>query len=46
MVKNLSANAGDIKDAGLIPGPGRSPEGGHGDPLQYFCLENPMDRKA
>ena len=46
VVKNLSANAGDIKDAGLIPGPGRSPEGGHGDPLQYFCLENPMDREA
>ena len=45
-VKNLSANAGDIKDAGLIPGPGRSPEGGHGHPLQYFCLENPMDREA
>ena len=46
MVKNLSADAGDIKDAGLISGPGRSPEGGHGDPLRYFCLENLMDREA
>ena len=44
MVKNPSANAGDIKDTGLIPGLGRSPGGGHGNPLQYFCLENPMDR--
>ena len=33
-------------EAGLIPGPGRSPEGGHGNPLQYSCLENPMDRGA
>ena len=45
MVKNLSANAGDIKE-GLIPGLGRSPEGGHGNPLKYSCLENPMDRGA
>ena len=45
-VKNLSANAGDIKDKGLIPGSGRSPGGGHGNPLQYSCLENPMDRGA
>ena len=44
VVKNLHANAGDIKDAGSIPGSGRSPEGGHGNPLQYSCLENPMDR--
>ena len=46
MVKNPSANAGDIKDTGLIPGLGRSPGGGHGNPLQYFCLEKPMDRGA
>ena len=44
MVKNLPANAGDIKDAGLIPGSGRSPRGGHSKPIQYSCLENPMDR--
>ena len=44
MVKNLSANAGDIRDVGLIPGLERSPGGGHGNPLQYSCLENPMDR--
>ena len=41
MVKNSPANAGDIRDVGLIPGSGRSPGGGHGDPLQYSCLENP-----
>ena len=40
-VKNLSANAGNVRDAGSIPGPGRSPGGGHGHPLQYSCLENP-----
>ena len=45
-VKKLPANAGDIRDAGWIPGWGRSPGGGHGNPLQYFCLENPMDRGA
>ena len=44
MVKNLPANAGDIRDAGLIPGLGRSPGRGHGNPLQYSCLEHPMDR--
>ena len=44
MVKNLPANAGDIRYMGLIPGSGRSPRGGHGNPLQYSCLENPMDR--
>ena len=43
MVKKPSASAGDIKDSGLIPGLGRSPGGGHGNPLQYSCLENPMD---
>ena len=46
VVKNPPANAGDIRDAGLIPGSGRSPGGGHGSPLQYSCLENPMDRGA
>ena len=42
VVKNLFANAGDIRDVGLIPGLGRSPGGGHGNPLQYSCLENPI----
>ena len=45
-VKNLPANAGDIRDAGLIPRSERSPGGGHGKSLQYSCLENPMDRGA
>ena len=45
-VKNLPVNAGDIRDLGSIPGLGRSPGGGHGNPLQYSCLENPMDRGA
>ena len=44
MVKSPPANAGDIRDVGWIAGPRRSPGGGHGNPLQYFCLENPMDR--
>ena len=42
--KNPPANAGDIRDAGLIPGSGRSHGGKHGNPLKYSCLENPMDR--
>ena len=46
MVKNLPASAGDISDMGLIPESGRSPGGRHGSPLQYSCLENPMDRGA
>ena len=46
VVKNLPANAEYIRDAGLIPGLGRSLRGGHGNPLQYSCLENPMDRGA
>ena len=46
VVKNPPANAGDIRDAGLIPGLGRSPGEGHGNPLQYSCLENLMDRGA
>ena len=44
VVKNPPANAGDIRDAGSIPGLGRPPGGGHGNPLQYSCLESPMDR--
>ena len=46
MVKNLTANAGDIRDEGSIPGLGRSSGGGNGNPLQYSCLENSMDRGA
>ena len=46
MVNNLPANAGDIKDVGLIPGSGRSLGGENGNPLQCSCLENPMDRGA
>ena len=46
MVKNLPANAGDIRDADLILGSGRSPGGGHDNLLQYSCLKNPMDRGA
>ena len=46
VAKNLPANARDLGDKGLIPGSGRSPGGGHGNPLQYSCLENPMDRGA
>ena len=44
VVKNSLANAGDIRDLGSIPGSGRSPGEGHGNPLQYSCLENPRDR--
>ena len=43
---NLPARAGDIRHAGLIPESTRSPGGGHGNPLQYSCLENLMDRRA
>ena len=46
VVKNLPANAGDIRDVGPIQGSGRSPGGGNGNPLQDLCLENPMDRGA
>ena len=46
MVKNPPANAGDIRDVGSITGLGRSPGGGNGNPLQYSCLENPMDIEA
>ena len=45
-MKNPPANAGHIRDVGSIPGSARSPGGGHGNPLQYSCLENPMDREA
>ena len=44
VVKNPPANAGDVRDVGSIPGLGRSPGEGNGSPLQYSCLENPMDR--
>ena len=44
VVKDLPANAGDIRDAGSNPGSGRSTGGGHGNSLQYSCLENPTDR--
>ena len=46
LVENLPATAGEVRDAVLIPGSGRSPGGGHGNPLQYFCLENPMEKRA
>ena len=46
MVKNLPANARDIRDAGLITGLGKSPGGGYGNPLQYSCLENPHGQKS
>ena len=45
MVKNPHANAGDTGHVGLIPGSGRSPEEGHGTPLQHSCLENSKDRR-
>ena len=45
-VKNPHANAGDLRGKGSIPGLGRSSGGGHGNPLQYFCLENSLDREA
>ena len=46
VVKNPSANAGDARNMGSIPGLGRFPKGGHGNPLQDSCLKNPMDRGA
>ena len=46
MVKNLPASAGNSGDMGSFPGSGRFPGGGNGNPLQYSCLENPMDRGA
>ena len=46
MLKNPPANAGSIRDSGSVPESGRSPGGWHDNPLQYFCLENPMDIEA
>ena len=46
VVKDLPANAGDVRDSSLIPGSGRSPRARQGNPLQYSCLEDPMDRGA
>ena len=46
MGKESASNAGDTRDMGLIPGSGRSPGGGNGNPLQNACLENPMDKEA
>ena len=46
VVRNPLANAGDIRDLGLNPGSGRSPRGGHGNPLQYSCLENPHGQRS
>ena len=46
VVKNLPANSGDLRNVGLIPGLERSPGEGNGNPAQYSCLENPMDRGA
>ena len=46
VVKNPPANAGDIRDMGSVPGLGGSPAGGHDNPLQYFCLKTPTDRRA
>ena len=46
MVKNLPTNSRDTRDLGLSPGSGRSPGGGNGNPLQYSCIENSMDRGA
>ena len=46
MGKESTCNAGEAGDAGSIPGSGRSPGAGHGNPLQYYCLENPTDRSA
>ena len=46
VVKNLPVNVGNALHTGFIPGSGRSPGGGNGNPLQYSCLENPMDREA
>ena len=46
VVKDLPANAGDVRDPGSIPGSGRSPGGGNGNPLQYSCLKNSMDKGA
>ena len=46
VVKNSLANAGDVRDTGSIPGSGRSPGVGNGNPLEYSCMENSIDREA
>ena len=46
VIKNPPANTGEVRDMSSIPGSGRSPGGGHGHPLEFSCLENPMDRGA
>ena len=46
VIKNLPASTGNVRETGLVPGLGGSPGGGHSNPLQYFCLENPTDRGA
>ena len=46
VIKNPPSNAGDVRDTGSLPGLGRSPGGGHGNPVQHSCLENPMDKGA
>ena len=46
VVKNMPANAEDVRDAGSVPGLGGSPGGGHGNPFQYHCLDKPLDRGA
>ena len=46
VVKNFPVNAGDVRDAGLITGSGRFPGGGHGNPLQYSCLEDPHGQRS
>ena len=46
VVKNLPTNVGDLRDTDLIPGLGRSPEEGNGNPFQYSCLGNPVDKGA
>ena len=46
VLKNPPANAGDLRDPGLIPGSGISPGGGHGNPLEYSCLGNPMEEES
>ena len=46
VIKNLPASAGEVRNVDYLPGSGRSPEGRHGNPLQYSCLENPMDKIA
>ena len=46
VIKNLLANVGDIRELGSVPGLGRSPLGGHSNPLQFSCLENPMEKGA